>query len=46
MADEDEFAGFVRAIAPVRVHEDGRLDPMYDLPADAQVVVPGGMIGD
>lgn len=30
----------------VRVREDGRLDPMYDLPADAQVVVPGGMIGD
>jgi hypothetical protein len=30
----------------VRVLEDGRLDPMYELPADAQIVVPGGMIGD
>jgi hypothetical protein len=30
----------------VRVRENGRLDPTYDLPADAQVVIPGGMIGD
>jgi hypothetical protein len=29
----------------VRITEDGELDPMYDLPADAEVVVPGGVLG-